>query len=458
MAEQQSKSHPPTLEWIRARLENISDLEDRTLETSSGKAHLIFLKSVTDPQKISRSIIAPFYEMQDNPAYSSYITTYPGSEEPKTGERALELILSGYAAVSAEGRLYLFDVQHSENSPVSETITESVTQGPSDGFTENLPTNLNMVRRRYQSSQLKLEMMVIGNLSRTKLAILYDESRVNHSVLAEVKEKLETLQVDVLQAAGELDKYLSSDKMRIFPKTIVTERPDRVVFNLSEGKVILMMDTTGFAIILPAIFNDFFTAMDDKIQFPFVGRFLKFLRVIGVAMTLWLPALYVAFTSYNPEIIRVQIALLVAGSRATVPYPSFVEVLIMLVMMEFLTEASIRLPRAIGPTATTVGGLILGQAATEAGLVGNIMIILVSAVAISNFLIPLNMMSFSIRVLKYFFVIAAALIGLVGVVSTLVGLMIYLCSQRSFGEPYFRMFLFDNIRLRKSAKGGGSSG
>jgi spore germination protein KA len=455
---EQSQKHAVSLEWIRQKLDNIADLEDRRLVSSAGEVSLIFLKSVTDPQKISHSLIAPFYEMEDIEAYHDYIATYPGCEEADSAEQGLAWVLSGYAVLGIRDHIHFYDALHIESSSVAETMTESVTQGPSDGLTENLAVNLNMIRRRYQSSQLKMETMLIGNISRTKLAILYDESRVNPHVLAEVKEKLETLKIDILQATGELEKYLSSDKLRIFPKTIVTERPDRVVFNLSEGKVALMLDTTGYAIVLPSIFNDFFTAMDDKIQFPFVGRFLKMLRIIGVGMTLWLPALYVAFTSYNPEIIRVQIALLVAGSRATVPYPSFVEVLIMLIMMEFLTEASIRLPRAIGPTATTVGGLILGQAATAAGLVGNIMIILVSAVAISNFLIPLNMMSFSVRVLKYFFVFAAALLGLVGVVSCLVGMVIYLCSQRSFGEPYFRMFFLDNLSGGNPKKGGGSNG
>lgn len=136
------------------------------------------------------------------------------------------------------------------------------------------------------------------------------------------------------------------------------------------------------------------------------------------------------------------------------PYPSFVEVILMMIMMEFLTEASLRLPRAIGPTATTVGGLILGQAATAAGLIGNIMIILVSVVAISNFLIPLNMMSFSIRVLKYFFVMAAAVLGLVGVVVCLVGFTMYLCSQRSFGQPYFKLFFLDTLGTALRKKGG----
>ncbi|WP_310833423.1 spore germination protein [Paenibacillus pedocola] len=444
-----------SVEWIKGQLDHFADLEERMLTAPSGKAGLLYIKSITDPQIINRSIIAPFYEI-DNPAvYSEYLNSYPGSEEGKTGKQVLELMLSGYACVHVEGELCFFDALKAETRSVSENMTESVTQGPSDALTENLAVNLNLIRRRYQSAELKMESMVIGNISRTKVAILYDDSRVNHQVLDELRERLGTLRIDILQASGELEKYIRSDKMRIFPKTIVTERPDRVVFNLAEGKIAVLLDTTGFAILLPVIFNDFFVAMDDKIQLPFVGRFLKLLRVAGVAMTLWLPALYVAFASYNPEIVRVQIALLIAGSRATVPYPSFVEVLIMLVMMEFLTEASLRLPRAIGPTATTVGGLILGQAATAAGLVGNFMIILVSAVAISNFMIPLNMMSFSIRVLKYFFIIAAAILGLVGVVVCLVGFTMYLCSQRSFGQPYFRMFFLDSLGTSGKQKGGG---
>ncbi|WNS42565.1 spore germination protein [Paenibacillus sp. MMS20-IR301] len=445
-----------TLEWIRGQLSGFGDLEDKLMEVPSGQISLLYIKSVTDGQAISRSIVAPFYEMKSVEAYYSYITDAPGSEETSEGKRAIDLLLSGYACIGCSGRLCFLDVLRSENSSVKETITESISQGPSDALGENLAVNLNLIRRRYQSSGLKMEFTIIGNVSKTKAAILYDESRVNHDVLAELREKLDTLKLDVLQAAGELEKYISSDKLRIFPKTIVTERPDRVVFNLAEGKVAVLLDTTGYAIVLPSIFNDFFTAMDDKVHLPFVGRFLKMLRILGVAMTLWLPALYIAFTSYNPEIVRVQIALLIGGSRATVPYPSFVEVILMMIMMEFLTEASLRLPRAIGPTATTVGGLILGQAATAAGLIGNIMIILVSVVAISNFLIPLNMMSFSIRVLKYFFVIAAAVLGLVGVVVCLVGFTLYLCSQRSFGQPYFKLFALDTIgeTLKKKSGGG----
>ncbi|AIQ38308.1 spore gernimation protein GerA [Paenibacillus sp. FSL R5-0345] len=451
MSVQQDK-HNVTLEWIKGELDGFADLIDRTLVAPFGQINLIYIKSVTDSQTLSRHVITPFYEMGSIDGYLNYITTYPGTEEATTREKGIELLLGGYVLLRINNVICFFDALSAEISGVSETSAESISQGPSDALTEDIAVNLNMIRRRYQSTNLKMETMVIGEVSKTKVAILYDISRVDHNVLAELREKMNTLKVDILQATGELEKFISSDKLRILPKSIITERPDRVVFNLSEGKVAILLDTTGYAIVLPSIFNDFFTSMDDKIQFPIVGRFLKLLRIIGVCMTLWLPAVYVTLTSYNPEIVRVQVALLISGSRATVPYPSFVEVLLMLMMMEFLTEASLRLPKAIGPTATTVGGLILGQAATAAGLVGNIMIILVSAVAISNFLIPLNMMSLSIRVLKYIFLIAAAVLGMVGVVVCVVGFAMYLCNQRSFGQPYFRLFFLDNLGKKKGGE------
>lgn len=438
--------------WIKGQLKGFADLVHKRISAPFGEIDLLYIKSVSNSKTLSSGIIAPFYEMENLKGYCDYIKTYPGTEEATTGDKAIEQLLRGYIFLGIGEEIYFFDAAKAESSGVNETSTESITQGPSDALTEDITVNLNMIRRRYQSANLKMENMVIGEISKTKVAILYDQTRVDPNVLDELREKMKTLKIDILQAAGELEKYISSDPLRLLPKSIVTERPDRIVLNLSEGKVAIMMDTTGHAILLPSIFNDFFTSMDDKIQLPIVGNFLKLLRVIGVMMTLWLPALYVTLTSYNPEIIRVQIALLIAGSRATVPYPSFVEVLVMLMMMEFLTEASLRLPKAIGPTATTVGGLILGQAATAAGLVGNIMIILVSAVAISNFLIPLNMMSLSIRVLKYIFLFAAVLLGLVGVVVCVVGFAMYLCNQRSFGQPYFRLFVLDQWGKKKGGE------
>ncbi|WP_310551072.1 spore germination protein [Paenibacillus glufosinatiresistens] len=440
-------------------LAGFADLEQQTLHHKESRAFILYIRSLCDPAFVSGRLVAPFYELGGGEAYAKYLEGCPGRQEAANTQAALALLLRGYLLIQTEeGRFTLVDALKVQASPVGETSDENIVQGPSDSLTEALEVNLNLIRRRYQSAHLKLETVILGSLSQTKTAILYDESRVDQTVLAELKRRLDGIKVgkvEVLQAAGELERLLSEDPLRIFPLLVVSERPDRLVLGLSEGKIVILLDTTGYGILLPSTSNDFLTAMDDKYQMPVVGLFLRLLRYIGVAITLWLPALYVAFTSYNPEIVRIQIALLIAGSRATVPYPAFVEVLLMLLMMEFLVEASLRLPKAIGPAATTVGGLILGQAATAAGLVGNIMIILVSAVAISNFMIPLNMMSFTVRVLKYFFLALCAMFGVVGLVMGLVGMVMYMSHLRSFGKPYMRLYLIRNIRRTfKRARGG----
>ncbi|WP_068615030.1 spore germination protein [Paenibacillus tuaregi] len=450
-----SRKKPDSLlESLSEKLSKSSDLEQRSLCTAEHQVKLIYLKSVCDSATLNRFILTPFFETESEQSYENYIASFPGTTSSEDIKEILDYILQGRVGiVFNSGKIYLFEAVRVEAGPVQDAQTEVIVQGPSDSFNESLEVNMNLIRRRYQSHDLKAETTTVGNKSKTSVAIMYDQTRIDPDVLAEVKRRLEGISIDILQASAELDKYLSANKFRLFPTTIVTERPDRAVFNISEGKIVLLVDTAGYAVILPAIFNDFFTAMDDKLQVLPVGWFLKTIRYIGLMMTVTLPAFYVAFTSFNTEVWKVQIALLVSGSRATVPYPSFMEVILMLLMMEFLTEASLRLPKAIGPTATTVGGLILGTAATEAGLVSNIMIILVSAVAISNFVIPLNMMGFTIRVLKYGFIFLGTIYGLLGVVLGMVGVVMYLTGLRSFGKPYFRMFSVDRAKVSSSSKG-----
>lgn len=210
----------------------------------------------------------------------------------------------------------------------------------------------------------------------------------------------------------------------------------------------LLLNGTPFAIIVPAVLFDFLASMDDIYDIPWFSRPLMILRYIGAFITISLPALYVATVSYNPEIFRAQLAIEIAGSRAAVPYPSFYEVFLMMFLIESLTEASIRLPKYIGSMATTVGGLILGQAAQMAGLVSSIMIIVASVVAISNFMIPINTMNFALRVIKFPLVVLAIFFGLTGVLTGVFCFLVYAVSLRSFGRPYLKLFIGEAKKSR----------
>ncbi|MEC0203346.1 spore germination protein [Paenibacillus lautus] len=428
---------------LKENFKNIGDIEHRELKNEGGHALLIYFKSMCDPVMINDNLINRFYELNSLDLYDQFIRSFPSSLEPKDEQELLRNILRGCVAIFIRDNVLLFDAVLVNAGSIQPASTENVIQGPDDSFTENIEVNLNLIRHRYQTVNLKTEFMTVGKISQTRIIILYDACKVEETVLQELRKRLSELKADIVQSASEIERHTMHPKFRLYPTLMLTERPDRAVLNISQGKIAVLMDSTGYALLLPAIFNDFFTAMDDKIQLPPIGWFLKGIRYIALFITVLMPSLYVAFTSYNPEILRMQVTLLIAGSRATVPYPSFFEVIFMLLAMEFLTEASVRLPKAIGQTATTVGGLILGTAATEAGLVSNIMIILVSAVAITNFVIPITMMSSGIRVTKYLFIVLATFFGLVGIVLGIVAMIMYLTSLRSFGKPYLKMFAVD---------------
>lgn len=436
------KHSDKTIDWLQEKLGNHSDLVYRDVQHGGTRIRLLYLQSVCDEKAIHEDIIRPFYSMGEEDAFLSYVRFLPISRSP-TADRQTMLngILYGSALMLIGlDDFYLLDVPQAPNKTIQKASIETVIQGPQNALSEDVATNVGLIRGRYHQASLRFEEEKAGTLSQTRIGILYDANLVNLRVLENVKKEIKGIQVEVLQAAGQLQKCLTKQKRALFPILMITERPDRVALNLSQGKVVLLIQGTPFALIAPAAFYDFFSSMEDVYQSFWIKKGLILIRYLGLLISIVLPAVYVALTAYNPEVFRVQLALSIAGSRIGVPFPAFTEVLFMLVMMELLTEASVRLPKTIGSTATTVGGLILGQAATEAGLVSNIMIIIVAAVAVSNFVIPITAMGFAMRIVKYAILACTVAFGLLGMIIGILGLVVYLVYLDSFGEPYFKLF------------------
>ena len=425
---------------IKNEFHGSPDLVNQRLEAHGKICELYYISSVCDTEKIHNDLYVPFFEEKEQVGYKDYLLSLSGIRKIGDGDNFVELLLRGSVLIFYNNFIFTFEVKKILNKAIPDTTIETTIQGPQTGLSEDLETNVNIIRHRYHQSSLTFEDMKVGNKSQMGIKIMYDAKEVDVDVLNELYQRLGEINKDVVQSVSQLSRLITRHKSFLFPTIIITERPDRIADNLSKGKVIVIMEGTRFALILPSVFYDFMSSMDDLYLPSWVAKFLVILRYLGLGTALLLPATYVGITAFNPELFRVQLALSIAGSRMSVPYPAYIEVLFMLIMMELLTEASIRLPKAIGPTATTVGGLILGQAATEAGLVSNIMIIIVSAVAISNFVIPINEMGFAMRVTKYLLLAAATLTGLIGVIVGLIGIIYYLVSLSSFGKPYLAFF------------------
>ena len=225
--------------------------------------------------------------------------------------------------------------------------------------------------------------------------------------------------------------------LRFFPFLLNTERPDSACANLLEGKVIIIVDGSPFALISPVVFTDFFQSSEDYYQ-PFVmGSFIRFIRYISFMIALILPSLYVAISTFHHELMPTQLLISIQAQREGVPFPAVVGVLVMELTFEVLREAGVRMPRAVGQTVSIVGALVIGQAAVEAGLVSNVLVIVVAFTAIASFVSPIYNFSISTRLLRFVIFFAAPFFGLYGVLVFLVLMVIHLISLRSFGVALF---------------------
>lgn len=416
------------------------DFIHREVKKGNLKITLFYLKSLCDEKKITCNVISPFYDTDGILDYEEYIRSFEEWSMIKEEKDAVEKIFSGCIIILQNNKMYSVKLDNFESRPVNESSEENILQGPKDSLNEKISISLNIIRNRYRKETLRAKNHTLGQNSKTKIIILYDEKLCDKKALQHLNNKLQGIKVDLLQSAGQLQKLLVESKWCPFPLFMTTERPDRAVTNLSQGKIVFLIEGSSWVLLGPASFFDFFKSMDDHVELATIGKFLIFIRYIALMISLFLPALYVAVISYSPEILKVQFALLIAGSRLAVPFPSYIEIIFMMLMVEFLCEASIRLPRTISPSATTVGGLILGQTASQAGLIGNVMIIVISAVAISIFVIPVNAMHQAIRLIRYPLIVLGSLFGTIGVLIGAFALITYLCSLRSLGKPYMQLF------------------
>jgi len=324
---------------------------------------------------------------------------------------------------------------------VNEPNTESVIRGPRDGFVETFRKNTALVRRRIRDPRLKLKQMKIGVRSKTDVGIFYIEDIVTKELVDEVLRRLESIEIDAILDSGYIEQFIEDDPYSPFPQISITERPDHVAAELYEGRVVILVDNTPFALIVPATLNSMFQSPEDYYDRWFIASVLRFIRIIASFIAMLLPGLYIAFTSYNPGIIPTRLVLSIAASRQGVPFPAVVEAFVMEMTLELLREAGIRLPAPIGNTIGIVGGLVIGQAAVQAGIVSPIMVIVVALTAIASFANPSYNLSIGFRIMRFGLMIIAGLLGLYGLTLGFILIITHLTRLKSFNVPYLAPFV-----------------
>lgn len=434
--------------------EKCGDISIVKVELSLGKpipAAVIYVDSLTDSTKISQNVLHPLFfetnELEDGDSAAQKnaidlvrkrLVNVDKTTVTMDYLELTEFILKGQLALLIEGyaQALLLPVQGGEHRAVSEPDTEPVVLGPKDGFIEALTTNMSLIRRRIRSSRLKVEKLQVGVLTRTEMAIFYIQGVANPKIVDEVRERLHRINVDGVLTSNRVAELIIDEPFSLFPLVQKTERPDRTAAALLEGRVALIVDNAPTALLLPCTMPSLLQASEDYTLGAVFSTIIRLLRFVALNIALILPAFTISVFAFNQELLPSNLLHTVARDRQNLPFPILIEILLMEFIFEVLREAGVRLPKAIGQTISTVGGLVIGQAAVSAGIVGPAPVIVVSLTAIASFTIPDYEAGTALRILRFFLIFASAIFGLVGMMFGLMALLIHLTSLRSFGIPY----------------------
>lgn len=345
-------------------------------------------------------------------------------------------INSGFAVLIADDAdtALAFGVQGYAARGINEPSGEANIMGAHEGFVEVVRTNMSLIRRRLKSPMLVMELSVLGDRSQTDICICYMKDKVSHGLLKKIKQSLSEIELETILSTGYIRPFVESRRFEIFSSTGTTERPDVLCSKLLEGRVAILVDGVPFAIVIPKLFCESFQTLDDYAFKPYYAVFIRWIKYAAFLISILLPALYVAISLHHPELLNSTLLVILAEAEKKAPISLLTEAIGVLLMYEIIREAGLRLPKAVGGAVSIVGGLIIGDAAVNSGLVSTPMLTIVALAVTSGFVVPeINQ---SVTILRFGFLIAGGIFGLFGISLTACAVLINICATEDYGYPF----------------------
>lgn len=436
-------------ELLRSLFGDKSDLVVRHVHSKGLlRAAVIYLDTLIDNALMDEFVIKEMQIRLDRLALEGYILPLNADkfdlfthqmEVISTLGEAIQCLLRGNSVVLLDSHVEAIcaGTGGGERRSVSEPTNESVVRGPRESFNETLQTNIGLVRRRLNTHRLRIEKLKLGKLSNTPVAVLHIEGVAQQEIVEEVKSRLHEIDIDGILESLYIEEMIEDSRSYTpFPTIFNTERPDRIAAGLLEGRVAILLEGTPIGLLVPATLGMFLYSNEDYYERYDIASFLKILRSFTFILSIVMPGFYVAILTFHQEMIPTPLLIALTGQREGVPFGIAIEVALMEITFEILREAGIRLPKTIGSAVSIVGGLVLGQAAVEAGLVGAGTVIAVSITAIASFCTPSYNLAIAARLLRFFILALTAMLGAFGLFFGLILIIIHLNSLRSFSVPY----------------------
>lgn len=346
-------------------------------------------------------------------------------------------LTNGFSIVALSSKIYAVETKANLTRSISDAKVESSINGPKDAFTENIQTNIGLIKRRLKSSTLKTENITLGRKTLTNISILYFEDIAQTSLISSIKEKLQKIDIDGIIDSSSIGFLLSNNDKNVYPTFKETERPDIVATSLLEGKIAILTDTTPNAIIVPTFFIDFINPVIDNYNKSINVNFIKILRFLSFLISMMAPSIYIAIMNYNEGSIPTSILLKFATERSGVPFPTIIETILMLLVCEILRESDLRFPSSYGSAISILGAIVLGEASVSAGISSPITIIVIAITFISSLTFTSIEINNALRFFRLIFILFAGTLGLYGITLAFLFFIIYSISTTSFNYPYF---------------------
>lgn len=424
------------------------------------EAGVAYIEGIADKILISRQVIEPILKGRvDSDTGSEDILTQiqskfiyvPDIKKSSDMKQVVDSLLYGDTVLFIDGAAtaLIIGSRKVEKRAIEKPDNENTVSASMESFIEDLETNCSLIIKRLPTPDLRFETFSIGELTRSKIKLVWLEGIANTKVIEEVRGRIESIEIDVVDGIGGLGELIADNPLSVFPTYRQTQRPDVTAKNLSSGHFAILCGNCPFVLIAPASFWDNFKTMDDYAEKPLISSYLRIARYIAFLLNVLVSPLYLAFVTYNHAIVPPALALNIATGRDGVPFPSFIELLILTLAITIIREASLRMPGAAGIFIGTLSAVVIGQAAVNAGYVSASVIIVVAISAISSFAVSTTLLVYPGRLINYFFILMAGTFGMFGLINGIVIVLWHAVSLESFGVPYLYPLIPFNLEGMK---------
>lgn len=419
----------------------ISIKEGKDLEAS-----LISIDGLVDEAVIRESILRPLHSImleelpdQQLDLLREHIHVKGITRTDRFDEALIEVLKARILLLVDEyTKGLLIEAEDYNVRAIEEPSNELTVRGSGEGFIESLAVNMTMIRRRVIHPNLRFIDFELGELTKTSVVVCYLEGIADPKIVNLIHQRLNSIHIDSINNDGDIEELIEDHPYSIFPTVGNTERPDKAANLLIEGRVVVLINGSPFALYGPMLFLENFSNIEDYISRPYYSSLLRLIRFLAFLLCIYGPALYLTALNFEQNLIPSDLVVPIMQARELVPFPLLIELLIAVVMFEIVREAGVRLPKQIGSALSIVGALILGEVAVTAGLIGSPTIVVISISYIASFIItPVVDVAALLRIL---FLIASSLFGSYGIVMLSLALINHMVSLTSFGVWYMAPF------------------